>query len=114
MAEEDLDLVVHLGDYIYEGAGNPQAIRSHNGPEPLTLEEYRNRHALYKTDPNLQAAHAAFPWTFTWDDHEVDNNWADEIPQDPEQQSTASISGSTRQRFQGVLRTYAPAPVFHA
>ena len=87
MAEEDLDLVVHLGDYIYEGAGNPQAIRSHNGPEPLTLEEYRNRHALYKTDPNLQAAHAAFPWTFTWDDHEVDNNWADEIPQDPEKQS---------------------------
>lgn len=37
---------------------------------------------LYKTDPNLQAAHAAFPWAVTWDDHEVDNNYADEIPED--------------------------------
>ncbi|MBW4564900.1 MAG: alkaline phosphatase D family protein [Mojavia pulchra JT2-VF2] len=88
MAQEDLDLVVHLGDYIYEGAPSTTALRQHDGNgEPFTLEEYRNRHALYKTDPNLQATHAAFPWLVTWDDHEVDNNWADEIPQDPEVQS---------------------------
>lgn len=83
MAQEDLDLVVHLGDYIYEGGVSATAVRQHNGPEPYTLEEYRNRHALYKTDPNLQATHAAFPWIVTWDDHEVDNNYADEVPQDP-------------------------------
>jgi alkaline phosphatase D len=86
MAQQNLDLVVHLGDYIYEGTAREDRIRSHNGPEPVTLEEYRNRHALYKTDPNLQAVHAAFPWAVTWDDHELDNNWADEIPQDPEEQ----------------------------
>lgn len=87
MAQEDLDLVVHLGDYIYEGGVSATAVRPHNGPEPYTVEEYRNRYALYKSDPNLQAAHAAFPWLVTWDDHEVDNNYADEIPQDPELQS---------------------------
>ena len=88
MAQEDLDLVVHLGDYIYEGGVSATAVRPHNGSEPYTLEEYRNRHALYKTDPNLQATHAAFPWIVTWDDHEVDNNYADEVPQDPELQLT--------------------------
>jgi len=88
MAEEDLDLVVHLGDYIYEGAPNNRALRPHSGDdEPYTVEEYRNRYAQYKSDPNLQATHAAFPWIVTWDDHEVDNNYADGIPQDPELQS---------------------------
>ena len=82
MANEDLDLVIHLGDYIYEGGINPDAVRQHNSPEVVTLEEYRNRYALYKSDPNLKAAHAAFPWTFTWDDHEVDNNYAGFIPED--------------------------------
>lgn len=79
IAAEDLDLVVHLGDYIYEGNPVANRPRRHVGPEPYTLEEYRNRHALYKTDPNLQAAHAAFPWILTWDDHEVDNNYANDI-----------------------------------
>lgn len=92
MVQEDLDLVVHLGDYIYEGGPSPTALRQHNGNgEPATLEEYRNRHALYKTDPNLQAAHAAFPWITTWDDHEVDNNYANDVPQDPERQSRAAF-----------------------
>lgn len=88
MATENLDLVVFLGDYIYEGPPSATALRPHEGTkEPVTLEEYRNRHAQYKSDPNLQAAHAAFPWLVTWDDHEVDNNYADDIPQDPELQS---------------------------
>ena len=51
------------------------------------MEGYRNRYALYKSDPNLQAAHAAFPWITTWDDHEVDNNYAGDVPQDPALQS---------------------------
>ena len=77
MAAEQLDLVVHLGDYIYEGAAaTTGGVRAHRGGDPMTLADYRNRHALYKTDPNLQAAHAAHPWMVTWDDHEVDNNYA--------------------------------------
>jgi len=87
MAEEQLDFVVHLGDYIYEYEPNDYRaaggnVRAHSGPEIITLEDYRNRYAQYKSDPDLQSAHAAFPWLVTWDDHEVDNNWADEVPED--------------------------------
>lgn len=82
MAEENLDFVVFLGDYIYEGG-----IDSHGGirgvPIPdqfrestQTLERYRLQHALYKTDPDLQKAHALFPWIVTWDDHDVVNDYA--------------------------------------
>lgn len=78
----DLDAVIHLGDYIYEygvdgyGGSVGQAIdRNHEPPtEIVTLDDYRMRHAQYKTDPDLQAAHAAAPWITTWDDHESANN----------------------------------------
>jgi alkaline phosphatase D len=76
---QDIDCVVHVGDYIYEGGINTNAIRRHNSAEIQSLADYRNRHALYKTDPWLQEAHALFPFITTWDDHEVDNNYADEI-----------------------------------
>ena len=79
LAQEDLDLVVHLGDYIYEYASDPTAVRQHNGPEAQTLQGYRNRHALYKTDPHLQAAHRICPWLVVPDDHEVENNYANFI-----------------------------------
>lgn len=82
LAKADLDFVVHLGDYIYENAGKPGRPRSHQYPDCQTLEEYRDRYALYKSDPDLQAAHAAFPWIVTWDDHEVDNNYAGLMPED--------------------------------
>jgi alkaline phosphatase D len=82
MCEESLDLVVHLGDYIYEGAGRTDRVRSHNGLEIVSLEDYRNRYALYRLEADLQKAHAAFPWIVTWDDHEVDNNYADDKPED--------------------------------
>ena len=80
MADEDLDLVVHLGDYIYEspikknarGVALPSIYRH----EAYNLRGYRLRYALYKSDPSLQRAHAAFPWIHTFDDHEVENNWA--------------------------------------
>ena len=80
LAREDIELVAHLGDYIYEGAHNRSAppgsvSRPHQDWEPRTLEQYRNRYALYKSDPALQSAHAAFPWVVTWDDHEVANNY---------------------------------------
>lgn len=76
MLREELDLVLHLGDYIYEGAGDKSRVRRHVGPVLTTLDDYRNRHAQYKTDPALQAMHAAVPWIVTWDDHEVANNYA--------------------------------------
>jgi len=92
MAREDLDFVAFLGDYIYENARNPRTIRHYEGTgEPYTLYEYRNRHATHKTDPDLQAAHAAFGWIVTLDDHEVDNDWADMTPQDPDLQSRAAF-----------------------
>ncbi|REK09842.1 MAG: alkaline phosphatase [Planctomycetota bacterium] len=77
LAAEDLDLVLHLGDYIYEKAGRDNQVRKHVGPETVTLEHYRNRYGQYKSDPLLQAAHARCPWLVVWDDHEVDNNYAD-------------------------------------
>ena len=73
--QEDLDLIAHLGDYIYEGAAaTGESVRKHNSREIETLDEYRNRHALYKTDRLLQAAHAACPWLVTWDDHEFSDD----------------------------------------
>jgi alkaline phosphatase D len=84
MLADDLDLVVHLGDYIYEVPSWADVVRRHDGPEPMTLDDYRRRHALYKTDPDLQAAHAGCPWAVTWDDHEVDNDYAADQSQDRE------------------------------
>ena len=81
MANEDLDLVLHLGDYIYEDGVSPTLPRQHDGDEPMTLAAYRNRHALYKSDRHLQAAHAMCPWLVVWDDHEVENNWASQFDQ---------------------------------
>jgi alkaline phosphatase D len=78
MAEDDVDLVVFVGDYIYESSWGDQLVRRHAGPEPTTLVEYRNRYAQYRTDPNLQRMHALVPWLVTWDDHEVDNDYANE------------------------------------
>jgi alkaline phosphatase D len=81
MRADNPDLVVHLGDYIYESSwGDP--VRRHEGPEPLDLDHYRMRHALYKSDPHLQAMHAACPWLVTWDDHEVQNDYAADVAED--------------------------------
>lgn len=77
MAAQDLDLVVHLGDYIYEYAGKDGLVRKHHGKKLKTLADYRVRHAQYRSDPLLQAMHARCPWLVTWDDHEFENNYAD-------------------------------------
>jgi alkaline phosphatase D len=75
------DLVLFLGDYLYEYArGSGAGVRAHHatphGGALRTLADYRARHAQYKADPALQAAHAAAPWLVTWDDHEVENDYA--------------------------------------
>lgn len=82
MRREAPDLVIHLGDYIYEYAGVGNRVRLHHGPETTTLHGYRTRLAQYKTDPALQAMHAAAPWLVTWDDHEFDNNCANDISEE--------------------------------
>ncbi len=76
IAAQDLDFVLFVGDYIYESSNPRYKLRSHGGPVPTRLEMFRRRHALYKLDPDLQAAHAAHPWVLTWDDHEVENDYA--------------------------------------
>ncbi len=73
---DNIDLMVFLGDYIYESNWGNDLVRRHVGGEASTLAEYRIRHAQYKTDVDLQNSHAAIPWAFTWDDHEVDNDYA--------------------------------------
>ncbi|MFI8965083.1 alkaline phosphatase D family protein [Streptomyces sp. NPDC053493] len=90
LAQEDLDVVFHLGDYIYEypvdstagdrayKVGTLPAVFNH---ETTTLEDYRLRYALYKSDADLMAAHAAHPFVVTWDDHETEDNYADDVPQ---------------------------------
>ncbi len=81
MVEEDPDLIVHLGDYIYERRWG-EVVRDAAPEEIFTLDDYRGRYSLYRSDPDLQAAHAHCPWIVTWDDHEVDNNYADAVPED--------------------------------
>ncbi|MEI9972344.1 MAG: alkaline phosphatase D family protein [Ignavibacteriota bacterium] len=76
---EDLSLVLHLGDYIYE-KGPASGVREMPFETCVTLEQYRTRYAYYKLDPILQAAHHKFPWAVVPDDHEVSNNYAGLIP----------------------------------
>ncbi len=99
MAAEELDFIVHLGDYIYEktyyecatGAGGTKARCLKHRGEVITLDQYRMRYAEYKLDRNLQAAHAAAPWIVTWDDHEVSNDHAGLISEDNWKSDPAEI-----------------------
>jgi alkaline phosphatase D len=87
IADDDLDLVVFLGDYVYEGrlparglersVAIPKVYRG----DTRNLHGWRLRYTLYKQDPDLQRAHARSPWLVTWDDHEVINDYADEKSQ---------------------------------
>ncbi|RRR73085.1 alkaline phosphatase [Streptomyces sp. RP5T] len=88
LSQDDVDVVLHLGDYLYEyavnSAGGQRAYTDRKLPalfnrEAMTLEDYRLRYALYKSDPDLRAVHAAHPFVVTWDDHEVENNYAGAI-----------------------------------
>ncbi|WP_300379127.1 alkaline phosphatase D family protein [Henriciella sp.] len=115
IAEWAPDAVIHVGDYIYEGgigtlrsvrpdniedAVAYDVVRQHNSAEIVSLYDYRNRYALYRSDPHLQAAHAAAPWLVAMDDHEVDNNWASLTPQDPEKQTPQEFALRRQAAFQ--------------
>ena len=101
IAADAPDLVAFLGDFIYESSWGKEHVRKHGAGEPYTLQDYRARYALYKSDPDLQASHAACPWIVTWDDHEVDNDYADDRPED----------GMPRERF--LLRRAAAYRAFY-
>ena len=90
MLADDLDLVLHVGDYLYEGSWGMR-LRAHESPRgAVTLDDYRDRHACYKQDADLQGAHAAYPWLFTWDDHEVANDYTGEALRDSDPQAFAA------------------------
>ena len=84
MARQELDVVLFLGDYIYENAAIPNgtAPRQHIGGACRSLDDYRQRYSQYKADPQLQAMHARAPWILSWDDHEIENDWAGNVSQD--------------------------------
>jgi len=109
--EDDLDLVVHLGDYIYEygveGFGGDEAVAMGRIPTPeiecLSLSDYRLRHAQYKTERELQAAHAKAPWICVWDDHEIANDcWTGGA----ENHNTENNEGSWSDRRRAALQAY--------
>jgi len=99
LAEDDVDVVFFLGDYIYERAQSTGRPRAHEGPEPIDLASYRLRYATYKADAELQAAHAAHPWVVTWDDHEFDNNYANASSQETPPAAEAEFRARRAQAY---------------
>ena len=108
LAEDQPDLVLHLGDFMYEYRANfaPNGVRDHRGPETVTLANYRQRHAQYRTDNDLKAALAVAPWLVVFDDHEVDNNWADQTPE-----NAASVPGFMNRRAAAFKAYYENMPL---
>ncbi|MFD0661831.1 alkaline phosphatase D family protein [Thermocatellispora tengchongensis] len=84
MAEDEPDLIAFLGDYIYEYGDYKYPVRDQAGGECLDLAGYRLRHAQHKADPELQLAHAIAPWAVVWDDHDIENAWAGDVPEQPD------------------------------
>jgi alkaline phosphatase D len=101
LAAEDVDLVVFLGDYVYEGGPIDDAVRTAETPEPVDLAGYRRRYGEYKRDPLLQASHVRAPWVCTWDDHEVVDNYAGDSGAVPE-----GTSGGFAERRAAAYQAY--------
>jgi len=112
LAREELDAVLFLGDYIYEGTARGNIVREYaKRGWSYSLADYRDRYAQYKTDRDLQAAHAAFPWIVTWDDHEVENNYAGGIDkEDPRNKAAIAERAAGYQAFYEHMPVRAPRP----
>ena len=82
LANENVDAVVHAGDYIYTRSSGTEPVRQHRSEVPTNLREFQRRWFEYKADPDLQAAHAAHPWIVGWDDNEVVSNWGSDVDPD--------------------------------
>lgn len=110
LAGHELDAVIHMGDYIYEygdgeyGLGKDNIVVRPQQPshEIITLTDYRQRHGLYKTDPDLQQLHAAAPFICTWDDHEV----ANDAFKDGAENHTPATEGDWRARRAAAYQAY--------
>ncbi len=116
LADEDMDLILHLGDYIYEKGGKFNKPRTHRGKTCRTIEDYRNRYTQYKMDDDLQAAHASHPWAVSFDDHEFVNDYAgaDEGNGDPQDKLTARRSAAYQAYYEHMpLRRFC-IPVRHS
>ncbi len=115
IAESEPELILHLGDYVYEYAAHTYNApggnaRDHAGPETRTLANYRQRFAQYKLDPDLRAAHAAAPWLAVFDDHEVDNNWAGPVPERPDPAFAARRTAAMRAYWENMPLRGAQRP----
>lgn len=82
LAADRPDIVFALGDYIYESSWGWRRVRAFDVKEAQSLDDYRRRYAQYRLDPDLQLAHRACPWVFTWDDHEVENDYSGVLSED--------------------------------
>jgi len=111
MREENLDTVLFLGDYIYEYPGTSSKVRHPSGGWVLTLDDYRRRYALYRGDADLQAMHAACPWLMTWDDHEVQNDYAGLQAGDSGVADPSSPSGFLTRRAAAYQAWYEHMPI---
>ena len=111
LAREDLDAVLFLGDYIYEGAPRGDIVRPYaKRTWTYSLDDYRGRYAQQRADRDLQAAHAAFPWIVTWDDHEVENNYAGGIEKDDLHKFALVQRAAAYQAFYEHMPVRAPRP----
>jgi alkaline phosphatase D len=100
MIGRDADVVVHVGDYIYEASFGSGTVRQFDAPVPRSLEDYRARYALYRSDDQLQNAHAALPFVMTWDDHEVENDYAGSLSAiDPESHDFMKVRAAAYQAW---------------
>ncbi len=111
LAQDEPDLILHLGDYMYERRSGSRRTdstdaRAMAGSETVTLADYRQRHAQYKADADLQAAHAVAPWLVVWDDHEVDNNWAGTVPSGRRATEMNDTDARFRQRRAAAFQAY--------
>jgi alkaline phosphatase D len=112
LAREDLAAALFLGDYIYEGTARGAIVREYSKRGwSFSLADYRDRYAQVKTDRDLQAAHAAFPWIVTWDDHEVENNYAGAIDkEDPRNKAAIAERTAAYQAFYEHMPVRVPRP----
>ncbi|GGJ84131.1 alkaline phosphatase [Pilimelia anulata] len=111
----DPDLVLHLGDYLYEFAPGERPapggnVRGHSGTETVTLAQYRQRYAQYRTDPDLRFAHARAPWAVVYDDHEIANNWAGMRPEEPDPRFAARRAAAMRAYWENMPLRRAALP----
>jgi alkaline phosphatase D len=113
LVADDPELVLFLGDYIYESNLQRNPVRRHWNDEPKSLADYRLRHAQYRGDPDLRNAHAAAPWLVTWDDHEVDNDYANDRDEDLDPRFLERRAAAYRAYFEHMPLRAAAAPRAH-